>query len=80
MVNKDVEQIAIIRDSMLENPNAKGLFIWEAAKLALEDKYLYELMLDWMIVTDSDIKNMLMEEVVNYTEEILRKIKINTER
>jgi hypothetical protein len=74
--NKDFDQIAIIRDLMLEDPNIEGLLVWQAAKLALEDKYLYELMIDWAKETHDDNKKEMLREVVNYTDEILRKAKI----
>lgn len=76
MENKDFDQIAIIRDLMLEDPNIEGLLVWQAAKLALEDKYLYELMIDWAKETHDDNKKEMLREVVNYTDEILRKAKI----
>lgn len=73
MENKDFDQIAIIRDEMLTDPNVPGLIVWQAAKLALEDKYLYDLLIDWMKEPDGETKNMMKEEVINYTEEMLRK-------
>jgi hypothetical protein len=75
--DKRFEQIAIIRDEMLADPNVPGLIVWQAAKLASEDKYLYELLLDWMKEPEGEAKNMMREEVINYTDEILRKAKIN---
>lgn len=77
MDDKRFEQIAIIRDEMLADPNVPGLIVWQAAKLASEDKYLYELLLDWMKEPEGEAKNMMREEVINYTDEILRKAKIN---
>jgi hypothetical protein len=74
--DKRFEQIAIIRDEMLADPNVPGLIVWQAAKLALEDKYLYELLLDWMKEPEGETKNMMREEVINYTDEMLRKSKI----
>lgn len=77
MDDKRFEQIAIIRDEMLADPNVPGLIVWQAAKLALEDKYLYELLLDWMKEPEGETKNMLREEVINYADEMLRKSKLN---
>lgn len=79
MEDKDFDQITIIRDEMLTDPNVPGLIIWQAAKLALEDKYLYNLLVDWMKESDGEAKNMMKDEVINYTGEILRKMKIQNE-
>jgi len=75
--DKRFEQIAIIRDEMIADPNVPGLIVWQAAKLALEDKYLYELLLDWMKEPEGETKNMMREEIINYTDEMLRKSKLN---
>ena len=77
MDDKRFEQIAIIRDEMIADPNVPGLIVWQAAKLALEDKYLYELLLDWMKEPEGETKNMMREEIINYTDEMLRKSKLN---
>lgn len=79
MENKELDQIIVIRDEMLTDPNVEGLLVWNAAKIALEDKYLYDLMVDWMKETNDDIKHEMLQEVVNYTDETLRKMKINNE-
>lgn len=76
MEDKAFEQLSVIRDQMLENPNVEGLLIWNAAKLALEDKYLYDLMLDWALQTNESIKDELLTEVGSYTYETLRKMGI----
>lgn len=69
-----------VRDEMLTNPNVEGMVIWNASKLASEDSYLYNLMMDWAKETDSSMKNELLKEVISYTDEILRKLKIRSER
>jgi hypothetical protein len=69
-----------IRDEMLTNPNVEGIVVWNAAKLAIEDEYLYTLMLDWARETEAPMKEELLKEVISYTDEILRKLKIRSER
>lgn len=79
MEDRDFDQITIIRDEMLTDPNVPGLIVWQAAKLALEDRYLYDLLVDWMKEPEGEAKNMMKEEVINYTDEYLRKLKIKNE-
>jgi hypothetical protein len=62
---------------MLTDPSVPGLVVWQAAKLALEDKYLYDLLVDWMKEPGGESKDMMKEEIINYTDEILRKSKLN---
>lgn len=76
MEDRDLDQIAVIRDEMLTDPNVPGLVIWQAAKLASEDKYLYDLMIDWMKEPEGEAKNMMKEEIINYTDEKLRMFKV----
>jgi hypothetical protein len=76
MQDNRFEQLAIVRDEMLTDPTVEGLLIWNAAKLALEDKYLYELMIDWAKEVPGENRTELMREVVNYTDEILRKMSL----
>jgi len=78
-MDKRLEEIYYIRDEMLTNPKVNAQTILNASKIAEEDNYLYELMIDWMKVVDDHIKLMLMDEVVNYTEEIVRKMKVRNE-
>jgi len=75
MDNK-LEQLVIIKDELLMDPSVDASLILKAYRLAEEDSYLYELMIDWMKVVDPDIKNMLREEIFNYTEEMIRKAKL----
>lgn len=74
-----LQSLCIIKDEMLMNPSVDASLILKAYRLAEEDKYLYELMRDWMIVTDPSMKDLLMDEVVNYTQEFIRKTKIKNE-
>lgn len=76
MENDKFFELSYIRDSMLEDPTVDSLLIWNAAKLALEDTYLKDLMFDWMKETNSFIKSEMLKEVTHYTEEILRKMKV----
>lgn len=75
MENDKFFELSYIRDTMLENPFIDGITVWNAAKLALEDKYLRDLMIDWMKETNTYIKSEMLNEVINYTDEILRKLK-----
>jgi hypothetical protein len=68
-----LEALSFIKEEMLMDKTVDARVILNAAKLAEEDKYLYDLMIDYMSSIDPDIKNMLKEEVVNYTEEMARK-------
>lgn len=75
MENK-FEQLYFVRDTMLENPNVESRLVWLAAKIAEEDKYLYDLMLDWMKEINDYNKSEMLAEVINYTDEFLRKTKV----
>lgn len=77
MDDKQFEQLSFIRDEMLSNPDVQSLLIWNAAKLALEDNYLYDLFVDWAKETDCLAKNEMLNEVENYTHEVLRKFGMN---
>jgi hypothetical protein len=74
-----LEALSIIKDELLMDKTVDARVVINAAKLAEEDNYLYELLIDWMKVTDENIKDMLRDEVINYTEEVLRKMKIRNE-
>lgn len=74
-----LEALSIIKDELLMDKTVDARVVINAAKLAEEDNYLYELLIDWMKVTDENIKDMLRDEVLNYTEEMLRKMKIRNE-
>lgn len=75
--NQKFEELSVIRDEMIADPNVPSRIIWDAAKLALEDDYLNSLMLDWMKTTDSTFKSQLLDEVISYTEEKLRMLSLN---
>lgn len=68
------EQLSIIRDTILEDPKVNASLVWDAAKIALEDDYLNDLMIDWAKSTDEYPKSVMLDEIFNYTEEILRKM------
>lgn len=44
----------------------------DSTTLALKDKYLYDLIGDWLSERNDHNKNELLKEIVNYTDEILR--------
>lgn len=71
MVDK-FEQLSIIRDEILTDPNVNASLVWDAAKIALEDKYLYNLLVDWAKSTSDISKALFLDEILNYTEERLR--------
>lgn len=71
MVDK-FEQLSVIRDEILTDPNVNASLVWDASKLALEDKYLYNLLVDWAKSTSDISKALFLDEILNYTEERLR--------
>lgn len=71
MVNK-FEQLSIIRDEILTDPSVKSIIIWNAAKIAEEDKYLSDLMIDYMKSTNELAKSFFLDEICNYTEQRLK--------
>lgn len=76
MVDK-FEQLYIIRDEILTNPQVDASLVWSAAKIAEEDKYLNNLMLDWMKSTNEFAKALFLDEILNYAEEKLRLLSLN---
>jgi hypothetical protein len=48
----------------------------DSALLALKDKYLYELIADWVEEKNELNKDEMKKEIINYTEEILRTKKL----
>ncbi len=74
---KKLEQISHIKDELLSNPKATYSVISNTCKLAEEDDYLYDLLLDFMKEANSHIKKELLNEAFNYTEEKLRVLGIN---
>ena len=74
-----LEELSIIKDEMLMNPNVNARMVLAASKLAEDDRYLYELLLDYMKVVDEDIKKMLFDDAMNYTEETIRTMKLRNE-
>lgn len=73
----DFDQIGIIRDEILTDPNVNASLVWDAAKIAIEDKYLYNLLIDWMKSTNEFSKALFLDEIFSYTEEVLRKLNFN---
>lgn len=76
MIDK-FEQLSIIRDSILESPNVNASLVWDATKIAEEDKYLYNLLIDWAKSTNEIAKALFLDEIFNYTEERLRLLNLN---
>ena len=66
------EHIMVIRDEILSNPEVESLTIWNAAKLAEEDNYLYDLFIDYMKEVDYKLKDQMLLEIIDYTDETLR--------
>jgi hypothetical protein len=71
MVNK-FEQLIIIRDEILTNPAVDASLVWDATKLAEEDKYLNDLLVDWAKSTNELSKSFYLDEILNYTEQKLK--------
>lgn len=70
------ETLSVIRDEILTDPNVNSRLIWNAAKIAEEDKYLYDLLIDWMKSTSEHSKALFLDEILNYAEEKLRVLNI----
>ena len=71
MVNK-FEQLSIIRDEILTDPFVNASIVWDATKIAEEDKYLNNLLVDWAKSTNSFDRALFLDEILSYTEEKLR--------
>ncbi len=76
---KRFEQLSIIKDDLLTSPNVNYTIVSDACRLAEEDDYLYDLMLDYMKEVNSHIKSELLSEIFNYTNEILRVLGFNND-
>lgn len=76
MINK-FEQLSIIRDEILTDPSVNANLVWDAAKIAEEDKYLNDLLIDWAKSTNEFAKSLFLDEIFSYTEEVLRKLNLN---
>jgi len=71
-----LETLSYICDEILTNPNVNAQTVLNATKLASEDNYLYELMVDYAKATDSMIRDMYLTDILSYTDEKLRMVKI----
>lgn len=74
---KRFEQLSVIRDELLTSPNVNYKTVADSCRLAEEDDYLYDLMLDYMKEHNSHIKSELLNEIFNYTDEKLRILGFN---
>lgn len=72
-MDKRIESLSLIVEDILTKPNVDAQLIIKANKLALEDDYLYDLMVDWMKETNDYIKGEMFQEIINYTEEVIRR-------
>lgn len=70
------ETLSVIRDEILTDPNVNSRLIWDAAKIAEEDKYLYDLLVDWAKSIDDLEKSLFLNDILNYAEEKLRVLNI----
>lgn len=50
--------------------------VLDSTSFALKDEYLYELLMDWLKEHNEYNKDEMKKEIVNYTDEILRKKKL----
>ena len=71
-----LETLSYICDEILTNHNVNAQTVLNATKLASEDNYLYELMVDYAKATDSMIRDMYLTDILSYTDEKLRMVKI----
>lgn len=72
-IEKKLEQIDLIAYTILEDPEVDYSHVMEVAKLASEDKYLYDLMVDWAKEVNGDFQKELLNEMFNYTDEVKRR-------
>jgi len=66
-----------IRSELSKLKNVNSTVINSAIRLSLEDKYLSDLINDCLQENNEHNKNEMAQEIVNYTEEVLRKSKLN---
>ncbi len=71
-MEKNLEQLAIITDEILTDPHVELSTILNAKKLASEDNYLYDLMVDWAKEVEPGVKDSYLNDIIEYTEEKLR--------
>lgn len=72
-MNKRLEQIQVAEEEILSNPAIEANLIIKASHLAEEDDYLYDLIMDYMKEPVGYIKDMMLDEVLNYSHELIRK-------
>lgn len=74
MLDKKLEAIYFIRDEILTLKDVDAITIWDAARLATEDDYLYEMLNDWMKETDVKNRFDILNEVIDYTSEMRKRL------
>lgn len=79
-MEKKIEQISIIEQDLLTYLDVDAQLIINAGRLAEEDNYLYDLMVDWAKEIDGPGKLMMRDEIVNYVEEVMRKLRRTNDR
>lgn len=67
--NQAVEQA---REKMLSSGTIPSYIINDSISLALTDRYLFDLISDWATENNDFIKNELQQEIINYTDELIR--------
>lgn len=65
-----------IRYDMSLDTSIPSNIVLDSTSFALKDEYLYELLMDWLKEHNEYNKDEMKKEIVNYTDEILRKKKL----
>lgn len=68
-----LDTISYIEDEILTSPEVDCRTVSIAARLAEEDNYLYNIMVDWMKETDKKSKAEMLTELLDYTHEVMRR-------
>ena len=76
MREEKAKQLSTIKSELLQNKDLNSKVVYDSVKLALEDDYLFDLMVDYKNEANSSIKKEMLHEIVNYTEEMVRKLKL----
>lgn len=74
-----LDSISFIVEEILTNPLVDCTLVTRAGKLAAEDNYLYDLMLDYAKEPEGLIKTEMLNEIINYTDETVRTMNLRNE-
>lgn len=71
-----LENISYIIDDILLEPDVDCSVVLASGRMAAEDDYLYKLMVDYMKETELDLKDNMLKDILDYTQEFLRRASI----